>query len=283
MTSTMILELQPASEVAFPHSSATKDAFEPYDHQPENRSSPQVPEEDPVAVTSEERLPSKLQLANTIFQPSLVNFFGSFTSGIITAGLPVIANSISLERSLYLWPFSVYSLTSGATLLIAGSIADIIGPRHVEVCGMFLLGTFILACGVAQTGVQLVVFRALQGVALAMHIPASVAIIASAVPAGRARNIGFSCLGLSLPLGFSSGTVVSGIIIERIGWRFGFYLSGGAILVASAVSWWTLPKMKSEAEGLKMGQLLQKLGNEVDWVGGAIAGGGLAMLSYVLG
>jgi MFS family permease len=218
----------------------------------------------------------------TILQPSLINFFGSFTTGIITVGLPVIAPSISLHRSLYLWPSSVYNLTSGAALLIAGSIADIIGARHVEVCGIFLIGIFVLACGFSQTGTQLVVFRALQGIALAMHIPASVSIIAGAVPAGRERNIGFGCLGLSQPLGFSFGMVTSGIMIERIGWRSGFYLSGAAILTAAVASWLTLPKVKADAGGLTIGNSLKRLWKEVDWVGGNIASSGLALLSYVL-
>jgi MFS family permease len=126
------------------------------------------------------------------------------------------------------------------------------------------------------------VFRALQGIALAMHIPASVSIIASAVPAGRARNIGFGCLGLSQPLGYPFGTVLSGIMIERIGWRSGLYLSGAAIVAAAAGSWLTLPKVKPVAESITTGDLLKKLRREVDWVGGTIAGSGLALLSYVL-
>jgi MFS family permease len=281
---TDVMELQPLPVVAFPNSSGSKDSFELLNRLSENRETinpPNVPEDASVPTSSEGQPLSNLQLVMTILQPSLVNFFGSFTSGIITVGLPVIASSISLQRSLYLWPSSVYSLTSGAALLIAGSVADIIGARHVEVCGIFLLGIFILACGFSQTGIQLVVFRALQGIALAMHIPASVSIIASAVPAGRARNIGFGCLGLSQPLGFSFGMVISGIMIERIGWRTGFYLSGAAILTAAAASWFTLPKMKAEAEGLTIGDLLKKLWKEVDWVGGTIAGSGLALLSYV--
>jgi hypothetical protein len=49
----------------------------------------------------------------------MVNFLSSFTSGIITVGLPVVARSIDLPRQLYLWFSSVYILTSGAKLLIA--------------------------------------------------------------------------------------------------------------------------------------------------------------------
>lgn len=197
-------------------------------------------------------------------------------------GLPEIARHIALPRQLYLWPASVYGLTSGAMLLIAGATADIVGARLVELIGIFLLGVFTLACGLSNTGVQLVVFRALQGVATAMHLPSSVALVAAAVPAGRARNIGFGCLGLSQPLGFSVGLVVSGIMIERVGWRSGFYLSGGATLVAAIAAIWTLPKVKTDEPDAGPVRLLQKMWNEVDWVGGIIASGGLAILAYIL-
>ncbi|KAF2819985.1 MFS general substrate transporter [Ophiobolus disseminans] len=283
-STTEVIEFELLPIATFPDPPGSKDAFELSNRLPESRetiNSPNVFQE-ASAATSEERPLSKLQLTLTILQVTSVNFFGSFTSGIITVGLPAIASSLSLERSLYLWPSSVYSLTSGAALLIAGSCVDIVGARHVEVCGVFLLGVFILACGCAQTGIQLVVFRALQGIALAMHIPASVSIIVAAAPAGRARNIGFGCIGLSQPLGFSFGMVASGIMIEKIGWRFGFYLSGAVIMIIAAVSWFTLPKSQVEAEGLTLKDLLKRLGRDVDWIGGTLAGSGFALLSYVL-
>lgn len=158
MASTMItevMELQPLPVIGFPNSSGSKHTVEPSNRLSERSEAvnlPDFPEDDPV-TTLEGRPLSKLKLVMTILQPSLINFFGSFTTGIITVGLPVIASSISLQRSLYFWPSSVYSLTSGAALLIAGSVADIIGARHVEVCGIFLIGIFVLACGFSQTGI----------------------------------------------------------------------------------------------------------------------------------
>ncbi|KAJ4286806.1 hypothetical protein N0V90_013058 [Kalmusia sp. IMI 367209] len=224
---------------------------------------------------------SKARLILTIFQPSLINFFASFTNGIITVGLPVIARSINLERALYLWPQSVYGLTSGALLLIAGAVADIVGARSLELLGVFLLGAFTLGCGLAQTGVQLVAFRAVQGGALAMHLPASVSIITAAVPAGRVRNVAFGCLGLSQPLGFSVGLVLSGIMIEKAGWRSGFYLSGGATLVAAIAAYWALPKVNTVVTAGSR-PTWERLRKDIDWVGGIIASGGLAILAYVL-
>ncbi|XP_014561417.1 hypothetical protein COCVIDRAFT_33776 [Bipolaris victoriae FI3] len=225
--------------------------------------------------------PTTLRTFLTIFTPSFVGFMASFTNGIITVGLPIIARSISLERSLYLWPSSVYGLTSGAALLTAGSIADIVGARPVELAGITLLGILTLLCGFAQSGAQLVVFRALQGIALAMHLPASVAIITGAVPSGRARNLGFACLGFSQPLGFAVGLVLSGVMIERAGWRSGFYLAGGCTLAIAVAALWTLPKLPSQNND-GVAALSKKVGKEIDWVGAIISSGGLAILAYVL-
>jgi MFS family permease len=231
-------------------------------------------------TSASSRRRSNLKIFLVVFQLCAVNFLSSFTNGIITVGLPTIAQSISLPRSLYLWPSSVYGLTSGATLLLAGSIADLIGARTVDLAGCVILSAFSLACGFAQTGIQLVVFRALQGVGFSLHLPASVGLVAAVAPQGRTRNISFGVLGLSQPLGFSAGLVVSGIMIEKAGWRSGFYLVGGASVLATIAAVFSLPKPPPAA--IDSTPLLKRMRTEIDWIGGCIASAGLALLSYVL-
>ncbi|KAI4682047.1 uncharacterized protein J4E88_004935 [Alternaria novae-zelandiae] len=162
-TATEVFELQPTSKTTtitpIYHPPRSSHEVSNYDHRISDTESSATP-----SVIK----PSTLRTFLTIFTPSFVGFIASFTNGIITVGLPSIARSIALERSLYLWPSSVYGLTSGAALLIAGSVADIVGARPVELTGITFLGVFTLACGFAQTGGQLVAFRALQGVALAI-------------------------------------------------------------------------------------------------------------------
>ena len=246
-----------------------------------SRTQPDDPNAPSTSTASHTR--SRLNTFIIVFQLCTINFLASFTSGIITVGLPTIALALSLPRSLYLWPSSVYGLASGSTLLLSGCIADLIDARNVELTGCLVLSIFTLACGFAQTGVQLVVFRALQGVALSMHLPASVGLVAAAVPKGKGRNLGFACLGLSQPLGFSAGLVISGVMIERAGWRSGFWLSGGLILVATVAGGWALPDARGEqAEGIEEGGILVRLWTRIDWIGGIIASAGLALLSYVL-
>ena len=83
-------------------------------------------------------------------------------------------------------------LTAGCLLILAGSIADVIGSRTVFLVGCFLQGIFVLACGLATTGIQMIMFRALQGISVAMCLPTAVSIITTSFRHGRQRNLGLA-------------------------------------------------------------------------------------------
>ena len=120
-------------------------------------------------------------------------------------------------------------------------------------------------------------FRAMQGIAVSLCLPTSVSIVANAVPSGRKRNIGFSCLGFVQPIGFSLGMVLEGIILDTVGWRFSYYLCGSLSLALFVVSLWALP-----GDSAIEGSVLSKLKKEVDWVGALVASTSLAVFSYIL-
>lgn len=208
---------------------------------------------------------------------SLVLFLNSVASGFLTVGLPKIAADLKLEESLLLWPQSVYGLTSGSCLLLAGAVADVIGSRLVNLTGTFFVGIFIIACGLPNTGVQLIMFRAVQGIAIALCLPTSMGILSTAIASGTRRNIAFSCLGLGQVIGFGFGLILSGVFIDTLGWRAGFYMTGAVTLVLFLVGIWALP-----ANQLVQKPTLKRLARETDWVGAGISSSFLAMLSYVL-
>ena len=211
-----------------------------------------------------------------ILQVSFINFLASLSTGIVVVGLPHIAEALALPERLYLWPSSVFSLTTGSTLLLAGAIADVVGPRTVDLIGCFTAGIFTLACGVSRNGIELVMFRALQGIGMAMHYPCSVSLISKFLPSGKKKNIAFACLGLAMPLGYSVGLVLGGVLINTIGWRVGFYIPGAIMLAQTGVAFRLIPTDE------KTQNVWSKLANNVDWVGAMIACASLAMFSYVL-
>ncbi|KAL7931415.1 putative MFS transporter [Trichoderma chlorosporum] len=213
-----------------------------------------------------------------IIQLSGVNFCSSAVNGLVVVGLPTITADLKLEPSLAFWPTSVSNLANASTILLAGSIADVIGPRTVNLTGCLVTGAFIIAAGACKTGPQLIVMRALQGIGYAMHLVSSVAIVSHTLPRGRPRNFAFSCLGLSQPLGFSFGLVLGGILQDLIGWRIAWYIYGGLTLALSVVATWALPNSHYE---ITFSGTMRSFKTQVDWVGALLASTFMALLSYL--
>lgn len=214
-----------------------------------------------------------------IVQVCGLTFFSSFCNGIVVVALPAMQSTLGLQEGLLVWPTSSYYLTAGSCLLLAGSVADVAGPKRVNLVGSALGAAFALACGLARTGGELIAFRALQGVTNAIVTPSSIAIISGCVEEGRPRNVGFGCLGFSQPLGFSFGLVLAGVFTDTVGWRPAFYLAAATSFALFLVSIWALPR-DARPEG---GQSVWKrVASEIDWFGLLLASLGLATLSYVL-
>ncbi|RDW61654.1 hypothetical protein BP5796_11546 [Coleophoma crateriformis] len=174
-----------------------------------------------------------------------------------------MATDIGLHNDLLLWPASVSALSCGCTLLLSGSIADAVGGRKIYLLGALLLTLSTIAIGLSRTGIELIIFRAVQGIALSLTLPAAVILVTSNIPGGTSRNIAFATLGAAQPLGFASGLVLGGVFAETVGWRWGFY-TGGILTFASASA------------------VLRRLKTEIDWIGISILSTCLSLLSYVL-
>ena len=214
-----------------------------------------------------------------IIQLAGVNFITSYNTGLVTVALPVMSKSLDLHPSLLLWPMSAYTLTMCTCLLPAGAVADVLGPRMANLAGCFFIAIFILVSGFSQTGIQLIMFRAMQGIAGAFAIPSSLSIISTSIENGRRRNIGFACLGLAQPLGFSFGLVLGGVFVSGPGWRVGSYVGGAVGFLLFVVGIWAVPSdVRVHAEV----PLRKRLAQEVDWIGASFASVSMALLAYVL-
>ncbi|KAK1141742.1 hypothetical protein N8T08_008840 [Aspergillus melleus] len=213
-----------------------------------------------------------------VTQVFAITLAASVINGLVVVGLPTITKDLQLPPSLSFWPSSVSSLATASSLLLAGSIADAIGPRWVELVGAFVSGGLMIGQGCSQTGEQLVALRALQGIGLAFHLASSVSIITQILPPGRGRNFAFSCIGLSQPLGFSIGLVIGGILIDTIGWRSGWYIAGSMTLAFAVIGLWAVPKSPSH----QYADRIHNIKSKVDWVGAGLASAFMALLCYLL-
>jgi MFS family permease len=210
-----------------------------------------------------------------------INLTNSMLGGLLVVSLPKMARDLGLSQDLLLWPAGVNALACGCTLLLSGSIADVVGARKVYLIGAFLLTLTTIACGVCKTGLELILFRAAQGVAVSLCIPSSVILITSNIPTGTYRNTAFACLGAGQPFGYSIGLVLGGIFVEEISWRYGYYVGAILTFIAFIISIFGIPADKI-TESQSFSTVLQRMKTEIDLIGCFLLSTSLGVFSYVL-
>ncbi|KAK1236902.1 hypothetical protein MKX08_007850 [Trichoderma sp. CBMAI-0020] len=221
---------------------------------------------------------SKLRATLVVAQLLGLNLFSSFCNGVVVVGLPAMAASLHIDEGLLVWPTSVFYLTAGSCLLLAGSIADVVGTKTMSLVGAFAAAVSAMACGLAQSSGQLIAFRALQGITNAIIVPSSVSIVSTGLEEGRPRNLGFACLGFAGPIGFSLGLVLGGVFADSLGWRAAFYLAAATTFALFLAGIWVIPK-----NAVRRGESVwSRILTEIDITGAVIGTASLVMLSYVL-
>ena len=224
---------------------------------------------------------SKWRATVIIGTVACITLINSMLAGILVVSLPTMARDLDLTEDLLLWPASVNALACGCTLLLSGSIADVVGGRKIYLSGAFLLTLTTIACGVCNTGIQLILFRAAQGVANSMCLPSSVILITSNIPTGSYRNTAFACLGAGQPVGFSVGLVLGGIFVQGVGWRYGYYIGAVLTFVIFIISIFGIPA-DNVTESQSFSTVLKRMKAEIDWIGCVLLSTSLGMFSYVL-
>ncbi|KAI9742461.1 MAG: hypothetical protein M1818_003995 [Claussenomyces sp. TS43310] len=235
------------------------------------------------ALTTTPTIPqiSKWKATLIISTVASVSLIADMAGGILIVALPTMAKDIGLQNDLLLWPASVSALSCGCTLLLSGSIADVVGGRKIYLSGALLLTSSTIAIGLSRTGIELIIFRAVQGIALSLTLPAAVILVTSNIPEGTGRNIAFAALGAAQPLGFACGLVLGGVFAQSIGWRWGFYTGGILTFAVFLISFFGIPG-DAVANSQSASKVLRRLKTEIDWVGISILSTCLGLLSYVL-
>lgn len=142
---------------------------------------------------------------------------------IVGTALPSIVGKLG-GINLYSWVFSAYLLTSTTTVPLYGKLADLYGrkPLFLFGSGLFLLGS--IASGAAQSMVQLIIFRALQGLGAGAVVPIVLTVIGDIfVLEERAKIQGL----FSGVWGLSSvvGPAIGGLIVDHFSWRWVFFIN----------------------------------------------------------
>lgn len=122
------------------------------------------------------------------------------------------------------WVLNSYNVALAALLVPAGRYADVLGRRRLFVFGLVLFTVASAACAAAPSLELLVAARAVQGLGAAVIIPASLALVLEAYPAGhRAQSL--AVWSATAALGAGLGPSVGGLLVDASNWRLVFLIN----------------------------------------------------------
>jgi EmrB/QacA subfamily drug resistance transporter len=170
-------------------------------------------------------------------------------STIVNVALPSLMTGLHATLDQALWVVNAYLLVFAALLILAGRLGDLFGPRRLFVLGLALFAVSSALCGAAQTPVQLIGARVLQGIGAAALTPQALVIIQSVFPRqrmGTALGVFSSMVGLAAV----SGPVLGGIITTELGWRWVFYVNLPIAAAGIALSYAFVPDIRTNRRQL---------------------------------
>src|SRR3984957_19161589 len=138
---------------------------------------------------------------------------------IVNTALNSIGSSLGGGVSELQWVVSTYTIAFAALILTTGALGDRLGAKRIFMAGFGLFTLASLACALAPTSGILIASRAVQGVAAAILVPNSLALLNHAYPeqTERGRAVGIWAAGASLAL--TAGPFLGGVLIALVGWR----------------------------------------------------------------
>jgi MFS transporter, DHA2 family, methylenomycin A resistance protein len=138
---------------------------------------------------------------------------------IVNTALSSIGASLGGGVSELQWVVSAYTIAFAAFILTAGALGDRIGAKRVFMTGFALFTAASLACALAPNSTILIVSRCVQGLAAAILVPNSLALLSHAHEDEKARGraVGVWAAGASLAL--TAGPFIGGTLISLVGWR----------------------------------------------------------------
>jgi EmrB/QacA subfamily drug resistance transporter len=154
----------------------------------------------------------------------LASFVAFLDGAIVNVALPAIQRQLGGGLASQQWIVDAYLLTLGSLILIAGSLSDLFGRKRILSIGLLGFGAASLLCAVAPTSTLLIIFRAVQGIAGALLVPSSLAMIISAFsgPAqGKAIGTWTAWTGVS----FILGPLLGGLLVDEASWRWVFAIN----------------------------------------------------------
>ncbi|WP_406376597.1 multidrug efflux MFS transporter [Streptomyces sp. NBC_00647] len=163
------------------------------------------------------REPFSPELRKVIVVTTLGAFMTFLDSTIVNVALKTLTSEMDTSLSTIQWLVTAYLLAMAAVIPISGWLGARLGAKRVFIAAITVFTLASLACGLATSIEQLIVFRTLQGIG-GIAVPVSQAILVRAAgPRLMARVMSVS--GIPVIMAPVVGPTVGGLLLQHVGWE----------------------------------------------------------------
>ncbi|SHO58141.1 DHA2 family efflux MFS transporter permease subunit [Vibrio quintilis] len=231
-----------------------------------------------------------------VFAISLGVFMQVLDSTIANVSLSTIAGNMGVSLNQGTWVITSFTVCNAIGLPVTAWLSRQIGEVHLYVgsLAIFVITSFL--CGISQSMTELVMFRALQGLASAPLYPMSQVLLMSIFPRDK-RPMALALLGMVAVVGPIVGPILGGWLTYNYTWPWIFFINIPIGIFTISV---VLSQMKERPHepqksrldyvgfvGLALGvgvlQVVLDKGNDLDWFSNfwIIAGSVFALVMLV--
>jgi EmrB/QacA subfamily drug resistance transporter len=187
---------------------------------------------------------------------------------LVVPALPSFQQEFGADASWTTWIVTGFLLSSSVLTPIVGKLGDAHGKKRAMVVSLLIFAAASLGAALAWSLPALVGFRVLQGVGAAVF-PLSFGIIRDEFPPEKVA-FAVGTVSSAFGLGGGFGLVLSGAILEQLGWEWLFVLGSLPALVAAALIHRWVPESPQRTPG------------RADWRGAALLSMALVALLVAL-
>ena len=168
----------------------------------------------------------RLTLIATILASTVV----FLDSTVVNVALPAMERDLGMGLAGQQWVVEAYMLSLVSLMLVGGSLGDHFGRRLIFTIGLAGFGVTSILCALAPSTGVLIGLRGLQGLAGALLVPGSLAIL-TATFQGEARGRAIGTWTAWSGISTIAGPAAGGFLTETLSWRFVFWINVPLIVV----------------------------------------------------